>query len=78
MLSKYLNTIILMATVSLAQSGSGPRPEAAGSTDNQRTPQSTAAASSGAPPPADGRRPVDNPADDRALVPYQVEAGNAR
>ncbi len=77
MLSKYLNTIILMATVSLAQSGSGPRPQAAGSTDNQWTPQSTAAAS-GSAPPADGRRPVDNPADDRALVPYQAEAGIAR
>jgi hypothetical protein len=66
---------------SLAQSGSGPRPEAAGRADAgvQRTPQHTAAATGGgAPPPADGRRPADNAADDRALVPYQAETGNAR
>jgi len=66
---------------SLAQSGSGPRPEAAGSADAgvQRTPQhATAAAGGAAPPPADGRRPADNSMDDRALVPYQAEASNAR
>jgi hypothetical protein len=66
---------------SLVQSGSGPRPEATGSADAgvQRTQQhAAAAAGSAAPPPVDGGRPADNPTDDRALVPYQAEASNAR
>jgi hypothetical protein len=70
---------ILMVSIAIADTRTGPRPENTGSADNQRAPQiPAAAAGSNAPPPADNRRPADNPAEDRALVPYQAEAGGAR
>ncbi len=65
--------------LSSAEARTGPRPETSGNADRQRTPRIAAAAAGGsAPAPGDGRRPVDNSTDDRALVPYQAEAGNAR
>jgi hypothetical protein len=65
--------------VSSAEARTGPRPESSGNADSQRTPRIAAAAAGGsAPAPGDGGRPVDNPTDDRAMVPYQAEAGNAR
>jgi hypothetical protein len=68
-----------MVTVSIAEIRTGPRPENTSGADSQRAPQVTAAtAGSNAPPPADNRRPADNPAEDRALVPYHAEAGGAR
>jgi hypothetical protein len=58
-----------------AEARTGPRPESSGNADSQRAPRvAAAAASSSAPAPGGGGRPVDNSADDRALVPYQAEA----
>ena len=65
--------------VSSADARTGPRPESSGNADSQRAPRIAAAAAGGsAPAPGGGGRPVDNAADDRALVPYQAEAGSAR
>ena len=65
--------------VSSAEARTGPRPESSGNADSQRTPRIAAAAAGGsAPASGDGGRPVDNPADDRALVPNQAEGGSAR
>ncbi len=65
--------------VSSAEARTGPRPDSSGNADSQRAPRvAAAAAGGGAPAPGGGGRPVDNAADDRALVPYQAEAGNAR
>jgi hypothetical protein len=70
---------MFIGTISIAETRTGPRPEATSDADSQRAPQVTvAAASNSASPPADSRRPADNPAEDRALVPYQAEAGSAR
>lgn len=68
---------MVIRTISVAETRTGPRPEATSGAESQRAPQVTVAAASNASPPADGRRPADNPAEDRALVPYQAEAGTA-